>query len=691
MLTVSASAISAQSLSFGPSMNMFGTSGLIDMPSAESQPDADFSTTISSFAGSVRGTFTFQVTPRLSGTFRYTKIDNWVFDNETYDRSFDFQYRLLDETKYRPALAIGLRDFMGTGIYSGQYIVATKNITPKLKVTGGVGWGRFSNSNDIQVYREGNLGGKPSVDDWFSGPAGFFGGVEWQTPVKGLRAKVEYSSDKYAIENTLDRDENFPNRRSEITFDRKSPLNFGLEYSRNDSYSVGLYYMYGSELGLRFTTSLNPKTGGRGVRDRAPLPITPRARPVDRSTDWQTVDNINAKGRKQLNTLLNKEGLVVESLALSANRAELRVRNNRYLTTAQAYGRAARAMAFVMPDSVDTFVITPVEQGLPVASMTINRGQLEKFENDPNGIVKSASAFDLSDAQKLPANGELDPELYPDFTWSLAPYVSIKVFDSDDPFAVTGGLRLRGDLDISPGFSISGSVSKKLIKNDFEPSPSESNLPAVRTDVGQYNRHGDPALDRLTADYLFKISPAVYGRVSAGYLEKMYGGVSAEVLYKPVEQNWGLGAEINYVKQRDFDMRLGFRDYSVVTGHVSGYLDMKNGFALQLDAGRYLAGDVGATFSVDRTFDNGWKIGAYATLTDVPAEDFGEGSFDKGVRMEIPLAWAVGTSSKKTVNNTLTSLTRDGGARLNVENRLYPIVKDYHTNAVSGSWGRFWR
>ena len=45
----------------------------------------------------------------------------------------------------------------------------------------------------------------------------------------------------------------------------------------------------------------------------------------------------------------------------------------------------------------------------------------------------------------------------------------------------------------------------------------------------------------------------------------------------------------------------------------------------KVDAGRYLAGDWGATFALDREFDNGWKVGAYFTLTDMPFDEFGEG------------------------------------------------------------------
>ena len=37
------------------------------------------------------------------------------------------------------------------------------------------------------------------------------------------------------------------------------------------------------------------------------------------------------------------------------------------------------------------------------------------------------------------------------------------------------------------------------------------------------------------------------------------------------------------------------------------------------------------------------------------------------------------------------TLTRDGGARLNVANRLYPTVRDLDAGGLKEDWGTFWR
>jgi hypothetical protein len=238
---------------------------------------------------------------------------------------------------------------------------------------------------------------------------------------------------------------------------------------------------------------------------------------------------------------------------------------------------------------------------------------------------------------------------------------------------------------------LAGNLRKRIGGNVGEGRESNSVIQRVRSDAPLYAAQGDPSLTRLTADYKTNLGSDLYGRLTVGYLESMYGGLSAEALWKPAGSALGLGLEVNYAKQRDFDQMFGFQDYDVVTGHASAYYAFENNFHAQLDVGRYLAGDYGATLALDREFDNGWRVGAFATFTDVSFDDFGEGSFDKGLRFSVPLEYFIGTPTKQVNRSTIRSLTRDGGGRLDVEGRLYETVRGFHTNDLEGNWGRFWR
>jgi hypothetical protein len=166
-----------------------------------------------------------------------------------------------------------------------------------------------------------------------------------------------------------------------------------------------------------------------------------------------------------------------------------------------------------------------------------------------------------------------------------------------------------------------GTVRQKLGGTLEQLDVTAGPLPQVRSDLAAY-AGADVSVPVLTGSYAFRPAPEVFGRVTAGLFEPMFGGVAGEVLWLPQDSAFALGAEVAYAVQRDPDLVLGFAGYDVVTGHVSGYWDMGGGYHAQLDLGRYLAGDWGGTLTLARDFDNGWRIGAFATLTDAGFDDF---------------------------------------------------------------------
>ena len=133
----------------------------------------------------------------------------------------------------------------------------------------------------------------------------------------------------------------------------------------------------------------------------------------------------------------------------------------------------------------------------------------------------------------------------------------------------------------------------------------------------------------------------------------------------PFRSRIGVGANVIAVKQREFEGGFGTRDFETTIGHLSAYWATPfYNFDMALHTGRYLAGDWGSTLEVKRTFANGWSVGVFATMTEVSAEEFGEGSFDKGFIINIPFnALSVG-NSRRTNNILLRPIQRDGGARL---------------------------
>ncbi|PIE10270.1 MAG: hypothetical protein CSA72_09730 [Rhodobacterales bacterium] len=682
----------------GETISSLGTPGLIDLPNADVLGDGEVALTTNRFGNTSRNTAVFQVFPRLYGVFRYSILRDFERGSrlsDRFDRSFDLHYQVFEETASRPALAVGLRDFGGTGILSSEYLVATKHLGPRLEVTGGLGWGRLAQRGAMDsplgvlgdrfetrpdVGAGGiNATGQLDFGAWFRGPVAFFGGVEYQATDR-LSLQVEYSSDAYDIE--VDRG----------VIDVSSPVNVGLSYSYPSGSSLRAFVVGGTTVGLQYSYVFDPaKRRAPGGLEAAPLPIPPRNEAVLAS--WAMSEPTGrTRAEELLGAVLKDDGITLDALAVRGDEATVRIRNRRYDIEAQAIGRTARAMANVLPASVTRLTIIPQPKGLPTTAVTFRRSDLEELQTHYDGAWLSLARSRIEDA---PLENAREGELagaYPRFSYSLSPYTSFSFFDPDQPLRFDFGPELSLRYAPQPGLSFNGKFRYPIYSSiDDATRTSNSVLPKVRSNGYRYAIESDFEINRLTVDYLFRPAPDLFGRITAGYLETMYAGVSTELLWYPVDSRLALGAELNYAVQRDFDMLFGLQDYDIVTGHVSAYYDFENGFLAQIDAGRYLAGDWGATVALDREFNNGFKIGAYFTLTDVSFEDFGEGSFDKGIRFEVPVSWLTGKPSRNVVSQTLQPVTRDGGARLHVPDRLYETTRDYRAVNLTDGWGRFFR
>lgn len=676
----------------------YGTPGLIETPTAEMYQDGTLTFTGGLLNQTLRTTMTFQMLPWVHGSFRYAVIDGFdEFSNNgsRYDRSFDIHFLLREESRNAPALALGLRDFGGTGVYASEYLVATKTLRDRLKLSGGISWGRMAGrgsfSNPLGLLSDrfktrpgagaGGIATTGQLDfgNWFRGPAALFGGVSWRQSDR-LTLMAEYSPDLYLDEN------------ARIGFKVKSPINIGAQYKFKNGAQLTASYMYGSTLGLSYSYFIDPRQsvapGGQGA---SPPPLRPVSQAALDSWDLPQDDGIAAQAPQRLRQALAQEGLRLVYLDHTGTEIRVGVENATYGQAAQAIGRAARVLANTVPAQTQTFDIALMANGVPLNATRITRADLYELEHDPDGAWRSFARARISDSIPL-VEGGFAKGAYPHFSYRFGPYVQASFFDPDAPLRYEIGAQLGLDYTLTPGLTLSAGLRQPAIGNLSDSQRgSNSVIQRVRSDWSLYAQQSDLRVEHLTAEYIWRPGDNLYARTTLGYLETMYGGISSELLWFPTNSRLALGAELNYVKQRDFDVLFGFQDYGTTTGHVSAYYDLPGNYHAQLDVGRYLAGDYGATVTLDREFANGFKVGAFFTLTDVGFGDFGEGSFDKGIRLEIPVSWLTGRPSRNKLAQVIRPVLRDGGARLNVRNRLYGITREARAQQLAKGWGRFLR
>ena len=669
--------------------NLYGNTGLIDIPSGQVQRDGQISWNLGYFNGTQRGAINFQILPRLSGTVRYSSVEDLGGPGEDADdRAFDLHLQILKENGWVPDVAVGILDLTGTSPYSAEYIAATKTITPNIKVTAGLGWGRYGTNNGFTLFgsedRETDAEpGQLQLETFFRGDVAPFAGIEWQTPIDKLSVLAEYSSDSYDAEDATDQ------------FDYNSPFNFGLSYRPWDNVHLKAMYLYGSQIGVQVTLTgnplnpLSPQDLGAG-----PLPINKRSAALRNTTNWANSTDNREKLRVALAEVLGADGISIDQIDVRGKSVDIFIRNGRIRREPKAIGRTARALAVAMPPSVEVFRITPVSNGMSTTTVEIKRSDLEDLVDTPDAALESWERAVLTDAAvSLNSDTAWQRPIGRRFSWSLNPTIPFSIFDPNEPIEPDIAFNLGASYRLTKKLTVSTSIRQWLIGTDQRTEDtSTSPLPHVRSTSGVYFSGRSPTLNRLTADYVTKITPTTYGRVSVGLLERIFAGVSTEILWAPTKQDWALGGELNYAKQRDFVSAFGLQDYDVVTGHASLYWDTGYyGLETQVDVGRYLAGDWGATFSLARRFTNGWEVSAYVTRTNVSVEDFGQGSYAKGVSLTMPLRWGLPYETKSQASINLGSVSSDGGARLRVSGRLYDRVRDLNALSLEEDWSTFWQ
>ena len=245
--------------------NNYGIVGLIHTPTARTYDEGVHGVTV--YGGTPNQTVTLSAHPFdwFEASFFYTNVQDrpYCYDftskiclQDFKDKGFNVKIRLKKQDKL-PAIAIGLSDFAGTGIYSSEYIVGSYGIN-KTDFHFGIGFGlldgsdlRFTNPftylSDEFNYRPtetAGIGGSFQPSRYFSGEtASPFFGVSHVLKNKWL-LKAEYDS---SVRPGL-----VPFRYPENDF------SFGVDYLINDNFSIGLSYERGDYASFKFVYKNDP-------------------------------------------------------------------------------------------------------------------------------------------------------------------------------------------------------------------------------------------------------------------------------------------------------------------------------------------------------------------------------------------------------------------------------------------------
>lgn len=662
----------------GSSLMVHGGSGLIQTPTSRMLDNGEL---VISYTDNNEYRFmsvTTQLFPWMQATVRYADVRNQLYspvasfsgDQTLKDKGIDAKFRLIQESQYLPELSVGFRDFGGTGFFESEFVGISKQIG-EFNFHLNVGWGYLGRNNNISnpfcrlkdsyCDRPSGFtgkGGKIDYQRFFKGPASLFGGIEYQTPWHPLRIKFEYEGNDYSNDRALD-----------LIQDRK--WNIGAAYRWN-GFDFSLNYQRGNTLGFGVNYHFNLHKLKQIKYDNAPREI------VGTQNNF-TMQQVNRNRLTQ--DLLYQAGFAVSTSHITDNSITLYGNQTSYRDKDEAINRVGRIMASELPEQIDIYKIVETSGAVPIVETVIDVQEFRKHASYEVPEPDVSSAYLRQDVSQ-----ESLDNYRPTNTTGFFSGVEtfwLQTFGNPEAFYLyQAGLLLNGGYSLDGKTSVIGTLKVNLFENfdkfNYTTDGAPSTLPRVRTNVREYVSNRNVTVENLYAHWNDRIAPNLYAQAYAGYLETMYGGIGAELLYIPVDSSLSFGFDINYVKQRSYEDQFEFFDYDVVTGHANIYWQppFLDDSLLTFNIGQYLAKDKGVTIDFAKRFDSGIIVGAYAALTNVSSEEYGEGSFTKGFYLSIPFDLFSLTPSKGSAKIPWVPISRDGGQALNRPIKLKSITYD---------------
>lgn len=630
----------------------WGGTGLMEIPNARILDDG-----VVRFSGAVASPYRWinggmGILPGLEFSGRLTAITNIPALTKEYgsnkDKAFDLKYQLLAESKELPAVAVGFNDFHGTSLFPSEYIVMSRQVYP-LDLTFGIGSKRFS-------------GGAVK---FFTDSYSLFGGFEFELSDRFM-FMAEYNPIKY---------ENDVRSARGVPQGAKTPVNVGLRARIIKGLDMGVSFQRGDTLGL--SLSIGSLLGDQVLPqapDPAPLLALDR-RPFNERDNKEvilsTYDAVKNAGFKDVAVYTDGKSIICE------------FENNKYLSNQKAVGRILRLMLFNSP--LDTRLLTAVvKKGhFPLLKISVKPDHMDKYilgdipeDTFVNKLLKLEIANDIAETDINNYLKVADKKDF-NFEWDIKPDLDIYWNDPSGFWKFAAGVAPYVTMDLWKGASAYAKFSVPFYSNISSPQAEERPKDVIRSDISRYKKD-NYTFDKLLINQVFRLSDRLFSRVSLGYFDLMYAGVGGESLYFIGDGRAALGIESDWVKKRVPKKLFELMDvdrYTLIGNAYYYYPGLDITFKTQY--GRFLAGDVGWKFDVNRRYKTGVILGMFITYTDtdnINQPFFNEGYKHKGIYMSLPIRMFYTKDSTKTFNYSISPWTRDVGQTISHWKDLYSIA-----------------
>jgi hypothetical protein len=336
--------------------------------------------------------------------------------------------------------------------------------------------------------------------------------------------------------------------------------------------------------------------------------------------------------------------------------------NNKYLSNQKAVGRVLRILLLHAPSDTKKLVAIVEKRRMPILKVAVTPSVFESYVlgKVPEDIFQrlievetTKEAPDIDEPGMAYAGGK--DTLY---TYGIKPEFVPYLNDPSGFFKFMAGIMPWGTVN-----SWEGAEGFARFEIPFYSNVTSSNVPppdTVREDSWRYLGY-QYTFTNLLMDQTYQFTDRTFGRASFGYLEYMYAGASGEVLHFFGDGNIALGFMGDWVRKREPGSTMALEENAFYDVLANGYFRVpKLDVTLQVQYGRFLAGDVGWLFTLSREYDTGITIGGWWSDTNTSQlQGFSRNYNNKGVFITLPARIFLTHDSPVTYTYAIAPWTRD--------------------------------
>jgi len=647
----------------------WGTTGLIRIPNGRIIEDGNLRLTVSHSYPYRSYAVTFGFFPFLELNGRITELldqktqgSGWKDYGYYKDKAADFKLLLIDEQKWIPSISMGVQDFHGTQLFFNEYVAASKKIG-NLDLTMGYGGNLFGS-----IFKE--------TDTEIRELDGLFGGMEWKIK-PNLSLVCEYDpTERLALKSKEEIDSHY-----NVGF-RWNPfkwLSLSYAFQKGNEHSVCLAVTYPFGVPLVDQGTDEPFYG-----------------PVNRSPLDLFMPNANISVRLgQIRDYLADEGFTNIKVALSEDKKQMYVEyeNIKYLSQVKGLGRVLRIAVAQSPANIEKLHIIVKSHDIPMTEISLYPDDFIDFLNGEISSEEILSKMEIDSVIGKYNNARNENVIYASSEESSSFSYSIKPIDVEsywnDPsgfYKARVGPTISLGKDFGNGLSASSYVKFPFFSNIETDLPPISDEP-IRSDIVNYLEDTGVIVEDILLNKFSRVGSTGFCKLTAGYLELQFAGISAEYLKTFKNGRFGLGSEITWAQKRDFDSILGLKDFDNITPFINGYIYIPRLDAtVQASVGKFLADDTGIKLQVTR-YIRGGNIFIWYTKTDTsdfsgPNRDYS----DKGVGFSLPIRIFKNHDQQGFYNYAISPWSRDVGQQVGQAYNLYDFVFEFTPAYFISHW-----